>query len=284
MNTVPIAQQMITNVAGPGFVPPTVAGLKRFPFVFVIDISGSTGAMPDPDIHHINKAIAMLLDALRNPTPSSQLQKQVDAIDIAIIAYSAQPRVIQQWSIVHNLPAALQTLSPESSTGTGAALELALSLIGERLRFYQAPANNLAYGMPHIIHLTDGAMTDMKPGDARWTAIQQSFANITGAANPENQIATLLHFVSPKGCVRDQINVNGRMMSGQDLLAELTGKDTVFEMGREIGSFEQLVRLITVAIKTITTPFGSKTGIEAMRHAIDSVADAIRTNPKTEPY
>lgn len=273
-----IARQMITNLAGPGFVPPTLAARKRYPFVFIIDISGSTAEEPDPDIHHINKAISILLDTIRNPTPSSELQKQVDSIDICLICYSATARELLPWSIAQNLPPAVQTLVPESSTSTGAAIEMALQQIGDRLRYYKDPANNFASGMPHIIHLTDGAMNDMKPGDAKWNLIKQRLDNINGIANPEKKSVTMLHFVSPKGCDRERIDVNGRMMTGQQLLAELTGKDTVFEMGREIGSFEVLVNLITAAITDITKNYGAKGAVEAMKSAIDSAAIQLRTN------
>lgn len=272
-----IAAQMITNVAGPGFVPPMLASKKRYPFVFIIDVSGSTGAQPDPDINHINKAIALLIDTLRNPTPSSELQKQVDSLDICIIAYSAAPRVIVPWSIVQNLPTAVQTLTPETSTGTGAAIEAALQQIADRLHYYENPANQLGSGMPHIIHLTDGAMNDMQPGDARWNAIKQRLDNINGMANPEKKTTAMLHFVSPKGCVGGQ---NG---NGQTLLAQLTGADTVFEMGREIASFEQLVQLITVAITSITRNFGAQRAPEAMRTAIDTAAANV-TPPSTQIY
>ena len=274
-----IATQMITDLAGPGFVPPALAARKRYPFVFVIDVSGSTGSMPDPDIHHINKAIAQLLQTLRQPTPSSELQKQKDSLDICIIAYSATPRVIQPWSIVDNLPTALKPLTPESSTGTGAAIELALQQISERLRFYKDPANQLGSGMPHIIHLTDGARTDMQPGDPRWDSIKQRLDNINGMSNPEKKSTAMLHFVSPKGCVTN----SNQHVNGQQLLAALTGADTVFEMGREIASFEQLVLLITVAITSITRDFGSVSAPEAMRTAIDSAASAMPP-PTTQVY
>ena len=62
------------------------------------------------------------------------------------------------------------------------------------------------------------------------------------------------------------------MMTGQQLLAELTGPATVFEMGREIGSFEVLIQLITVAITSITKNFGALGAVDAMRSAIDSAA------------
>ena len=277
-----IAKQMITNLAGPGFVPPTMAARKRYPFVFIIDISGSTGMEPDPDIHHINKAISILLDTLRNPTPSSELQKQVDSLDICIICYSDTPREIVPWSIVQNLPPAVHTLTPEHSTGTGAAIEMALQQISNRLHYYKDPNNCFGSGMPHIIHITDGAMNDMKPGDARWNDIKQRLDNINGVSNPEKKSVTMLHFVSPKGCDRERININGRMMTGQQLLAELTGSDTVFEMGREIGSFEVLIRLITVAITDITKNFGKMSSVDAMRSAIDSAANSLRTNNVTQ--
>lgn len=277
-----IAKQMITNLAGPGFVPPTLAARKRYPFVFIIDISGSTADQPDPDIHHINKAISILLDTLRNPTPSSELQKQVDSIDICLIAYSATAREILPWSIVQNLPPAVQPLHPETSTGTGGAIEEALRQISERLRYYQDPSNNFASGMPHIIHLTDGAMNDMTPGDARWNLIKRRLDNINGVANAEKKSVTMLHFVSPKGCDRERISAGGRMYTGQQLLAELTGKDTVFEMGREIGSFEVLINLITVAITSITKNFGAVSAVEAMRTAIDSAASTLRTQNITQ--
>ncbi|HEX2842154.1 VWA domain-containing protein [Hyphomicrobium sp.] len=276
-----IAKQMITNLAGPGFVPPTLASRKRYPFVFIIDVSGSTGDEPDPDIHHINKSISILLDTLRNPTPSSDLQKQVDSIDVCIICYSATARELLPWSIAKNLPPAVQTLTPESSTSTGAAIEMALQQIGDRLRYYRDPANNFASGMPHIIHLTDGAMNDMKPGDAKWNTIKQRLDNINGANNTEKKSVTMLHFVSPKGCDRERIDINGRMMTGQQLLAELTGKDTVFEMGREIGSFETLIKLITVAITSITKNYGGVGAVDAMKSAIDSAAIQLRTNNVT---
>lgn len=282
MNT-PIAQQLNTSLAGPGHVPPALASRKRYPFVFLIDISGSTGSEPDPDIHHINRSLNLLIETLRNPTPSSDLQKEVDCLDICIIAYSQKPRVIMPWSIARNLPPALPTLSPESSTSTGAGLESALEQISDRLRFYRDPNNNFASGMPHIIHLTDGAMTDMMPGDPKWIDVKQRLDNISGVANAEKHTVTLIHFLSPKGCDRERIDVNGRQMTGQQLLAELSGAATVFEMGREISSFENLIKLVTVAITNITKNFGRVGAVEAMKSAIDSAA-AGASNSNTTYY
>lgn len=279
--TSPIAQQMTTTLAGPGHVPPALASRKRYPFVFVIDISGSTGSEPDPDIHHINRSLHQLIETLRNPTPSSELQKEVDCLDICIIAYSQQPRVIMPWSIARNLPPALPMLSPESTTGTGAALDAALNQIGERLSYYRDPNNNFASGMPHIIHLTDGAMTDMMPGDPTWTDVKQRLDNLGGVTNAEKRSVTLIHFLSPKGCDRERIDVNGRMMTGQQLLAELSGVSTVFEMGREISSFENLIKLVTVAITSITKNFGRVGAVEAFKQAMDSAAVGVANNNTT---
>lgn len=275
-----IANSMITNVAGPGFVSPALASRKRYPFVFVIDVSGSTGSLPDPDIDHINKAIAILLDTLRNPVPSSELQKQVDSIDICMIAYSASPVVILPWSTVQNLPAALPPLTPQSCTGTGAAMQAALAQIGDRLRYYNDPANQFAHGMPHIIHLTDGAMNDMVPGDPLWNSIKSQINALDGSTDPEKRRITMLHFLSPKGCDKARIQVGNNLYTGQQLLAQLSGKDTVFEMGKEVSSFETLIQLITVVITKITQNFG---GVASTRTTLDSAAAAHVTTPAGMP-
>lgn len=253
-------------LGGPGVVPPPKAARKRFPFVFIIDVSHSTGDQPDPDINHINQAISTLLDMLRNPAPSSELLKQVDAIDLCIIAYSNTPEVILPWHIVEKLPPALPTLTPLYNTHTGAAIDAALQQIRDRLAYYKDPQQNLAFGMPHIIHLTDGAMNDIVPGTPAWEDIKARLNNLSSGS--ESRKVTLIHFVTPKGCDRARIDVGGRMMSGQEMLGELTGKETVFEMTNELSSFERLIVLITVVISRISQ-YGNLTAVQAMRNAID---------------
>lgn len=253
-----VAKQVVTDLAGPGFVAPKDMGKKRYPFVFLIDISGSTGSQPDPDIHHINRALNTLIGTLRNPTPSSELAQQIAAVDICIIAYSDSTYDVLPWSTYQNLPAAIQPLTPQNGTATGRGIEQALRQIGDRLRWFRDPSRNISSGMPHIIHLTDGAMTDMAPGDARWNTIKASLDNLNGTTNVEKKSVAMINFVSPKGTVGA-----GSGNSGQELLAQLSGAGSVHELGKEVDSFENLVTFITVAITKITQSFGTSAAVKA---------------------
>jgi uncharacterized protein YegL len=243
-----------------GTVPDKKKHLKRYPFVLLIDISGSTGTGSDPDIGHINDAIAKLIDKLLNPPASTELAHQVDQIDVALITYSDKPTIEIPWSITNSLPASIPPFKPLGTTATGVALEKALSYIGDRLRDYKDTKNYIPSGLPHIIHLTDGAPTDMKVGDQRWREIQAKLGNLQGT---ERQIASILHFVSPNGCMSSFIkDETGNDITGQQALAKLSGAATVFEMGKEVQAFEQLIRLVTGVMTKITQNFGAADAAE----------------------
>lgn len=270
-----IVNNTVTKLSPAGTVPEKKKHLKRYPFVFLIDVSGSTGEPPDPDINHINAALSALLESLRKPAPSSALAQQVDMVDVSIVGYSDNAFEVLPWSTVENLPLSIPQLTPLNGTATGKGIEFALEEIAERLRHYRD--EKIKSGMPHIIHLTDGAMNDTKPGDARWNAIVSRLSNLDGRANVEKRIATIVHFVSPKGCVAGKIEVNGRKMSGQELLAELSGVASVHEMGKELSTFEKLVKLITVVITRVTQNFGIQ---DSLARAKESIKDPKATKVK----
>jgi len=261
------------NLIEDGPVAPHKSGLKRYPFVFLIDISGSTGDAPDPDIVHINEALATLIEILRKPTPSSDLARAVDQVDVCIIAYSDEINELLPWRTADQLPSTPPHLVPLGGTATGKAVEFALSRIGDRLGYYKR--ENLGFGLPHIIHLTDGAMNDAKPGDARWNSIKSRLEQIDGRANSEKRVAVMMNFISPKGCQKDWVEVDGRKMSGIELLSELTGPGSIFELGKELASFEGLVKLITVTITAVTRKFG-------IRDAVRQGADAAKKDRTTK--
>ncbi|WP_414462458.1 vWA domain-containing protein [Hyphomicrobium sp. DY-1] len=255
-----------TGLPGAGNVKANKMGVKRFPFVFLIDVSGSTGLPPDPDIDHINQAIATLLDILKKPTPSSELAQHVEQVDVAILAYSDNVMQLLDWSTVENLPASLTPLQPLNGTATGKGLEAALEKVAERLRYYRDAKHKIPFGMPHVLHLTDGAPTDMKPGDARWNEIKSRLTQIDGRANVEKKYATLLNFISPKGLLADWVDTGTAKMSGKQLLAELSGDKSVYEMGSEIHTFQELVKLITVVITKITKNLSASQALDAARN------------------
>lgn len=266
-----IVAQTITdhNLAGPGHIPPKDLGLKRYPFLFLIDVSGSTGMEPDPDINHINIALHDLLEGLKNPIPSSELAKNTNKIDVAVVAYSDSVMPILDWSTVANLPSSIGALAPIGGTATGKALKYAISLIGHRLNFYKG--NAVAFGMPHIIHLTDGCMNDMKPGEPLWNEIKSQIESLDGTTNPEKRVATLINFMSPKGSL-----AQGRSGSGQDLLMQLAGKKSLFDMNREVATFDQLVQLVTVIITKVTQNFGAAQAIDSAKNTVKADAPAIQ--------
>lgn len=248
-------------------IAPAKTGLKRYPFLFLVDISGSTGDQPDPDIHHINTSLANIMDLLRKPTPSSELAKQIDKVDLCIVSYSDDVHDVMPWKEAEKIPASFPLLVPMGGTSTAKAFEYALNRIADRLTFYKT--KKLAFGMPHIIHFTDGAINDAKPGDAKWNAIKSRLSQVDGRTNSEKRIATMINFISPKGCSKDFVEVNGRKMSGIELLSELTGEQSIYEMGKEQTTFEGFVKLITVLITKITHNFRTQ-------DAVDEAAKAIK--------
>jgi len=58
-------------------------------------------------------------------------------------------------------------------------------------------------------------------------------------------------------------------MSGIELLSELTGEQSIYEMGKEQTTFEGFVKLITVLITKITHNFRTQ-------DAVDEAAKAIK--------
>lgn len=255
-----------------GLVPEGKKYIKRYPFVFLLDISASTGAEPDPDIHHINRAIAQLIDMLKNPAPSGQLYTQAKSIDICVLSYNESVQEVVPWSMSENLPASIPLLQPDGGTAMGKALNYAINKLAERLRYYRDPANNISSGLPHIIHLTDGAPTDITPvGSPAWNDIAGKLNRIDGTTDPEKRKTSVLHFCSPKGYIGGG--------EGAQLLAKLSGSHSVFALGSEIANFADLVKLVTVVITNVTKDFA--TG-DAVNEAFQEMGVHIPTTEQVD--
>lgn len=274
-----IAQAIIQNQMS-GLVPEASKHKKRYPFIFLIDISGSTGVGTDPDIHHINRAVADLLDQLRNPPPSAPHVDTVDQIDFCIITYSNAPTIEVPWTDAPHLPPSIPPFVPGGTTHTADALEFAITQIRARLNYYKDPANNIASNIPHIIHLSDGKPTDMAPGDPRWQKLQTRLSRIDGNKNIEEKLTTIFHFVAPNGCLPDHVNNNP---SGQEILAALSGKGAVYDTANDVGNFSQMVEVVTLLIANITHNFSST---DAIDDAIGSAATPPQADypPMTEGH
>lgn len=258
----PLVQQLVAGAAAhaagappPGEVPNKIKHEKRFPFLFLVDISGSTGdGGANADIHAINRALGEIFATLKNPPPSTPLADQNDLIDVSVVSYSDEPRVEVDWSLADELPASTN-FTPQRGTRTARAMDFSLAHIAKRLQYFADPNNRIPSGLPHIIHITDGAPTDMTPGDQRW---EQIAAKLGRLGYGENQKAEILHFVSPNGCRLNPLNShltdgNGNLLTGQQALAKLSGAKSVYEIGQGSDTIADLVKLITLLMTTISS-------------------------------
>lgn len=233
-----------------GVVPPQQQHLVRYPFVFLLDVSGSTGFGADPDINHINAAIGQLMMNIKHPPQSSPLRHQNKSLDVCILAYNEAVRVEQDWALVDQIPASLPTLQASGGTSMARALKQAIKKIRERHSYYRA--NAISSGRCHIIHITDGEATDMTPGDPTWHAITQEIYKLDGTADPENKKAAIIHYCSPRGMSSDGLNV----------LQQLSGQKSVYSLGTEVQNFEQMVEMVTGIITLVTSAAQSEDAVQ----------------------
>jgi uncharacterized protein YegL len=223
-----------------GAVPSQLNHLVRYPFVFLIDISGSTGAGPDPDIGHINAAINQLVMNVKHPPQSSPLRHQNKQVDVCVLAYNNDATVVQDWELASQLPATLPVMKAGGGTAMGHALKQAIKKIRERHSYYDQ--HNLSSGRCHIIHITDGGATDMSPGDATWQSVTKEIHKLDGTDDPENQKAAMIHFCSP----------NGITSAGINTLQQLSGQKSVYALGTEVQKFDGVVEMVTGIISRVS--------------------------------
>ncbi|MFM9938684.1 MAG: vWA domain-containing protein [Hyphomicrobiaceae bacterium] len=248
----------IGNMAA-GKVPVADAHLKRFLFVVLVDVSGSTAEAfkgNPPDIHAINDALPLICKALREPRAGTPLARVHKQLDLAIVAYSHRIQEILPWTLATKLQASFAPLTPEGGTATGAALEHVQQMIHARQTELRASKTPL--GMPHIIHVTDGGPTDMQPGDAKWNAVQARLAKVGGMQGLESiKTAAIMHFVTPNGCdpdfIGNQIFAASAGQTGMERLGQLSGAASVHPVEEGGKLTETLVELVTATIINVSS-------------------------------
>ncbi len=255
--TTDLFESIIGNAAlgASNLIPEKTSHLKRFPFIFLVDTSGSTGSLPDPDIDHINTAIGTLLENLRNPPPNSDLAHRKPTIDLCIISYNDSPTTVLPWTSADALPPSLPPLAPWGCTATSKALVHALREIRARQTVYGGAGT--PSGMPHIFHLTDGYPTDIQIGDPMWNELHERLTKLDGSQN-EKSYARLINFISPRG-----LSVApGAPMAGLDIISQLAGANSVFPLGSGTGRFETLIKMVTVIIRVVSSGHSSKRAMD----------------------
>lgn len=270
-----------------GMVPANQRHMKRFPIVFLVDRSGSTGVGgADADIHGINVMINDIMRVLQNPPPGD-LRDNADQLDISVMSYGSDVTIDVDWSLAENLPTDLHWTA-DGGTATGAAFKCSLAHIANRLRYYADPANQIPSGMPNIFHTTDGEPSDMTLGTPLWNEVQGHLARLDGTLNPEAAKVKVIHFVAPNGCRitphSAHVDEHGNRLSGQDVLARLSGPKSVYELTQGAESLPDLVKLITVVITNITSIAGAKAEDAAAGFAKSSTTIGQTTAPSaTDP-
>ena len=257
-------------------IPAAATRKTRYPFVLLVDISGSTGVDPingpggpNADIHRINNTIQKILSMLRTPPPGTPLADNRDSIDLAILTYSNNVDVNLPWTSVVSAPPMIPAFSPQMGTETGKAL---LFSIEYALKHYiRLKRQNIKCGLPNIFHFTDGAPTDMLPGSPLWQEVQSRLARMS--PNPEKKYIALKSFVTANGCDANACGTDlddGRRLSGLQLMGELSNGAQTFELANSEDAFHDMVELITVLITHATQLVNGQVPADSSPPSFDS--------------
>jgi uncharacterized protein YegL len=272
MTNNPFIGSLTAGKPAQGLVPDRIKQKRRYPFVFLVDVSSSTTAGGDQaDIHAIHRGLAEIFQVFRSPPPNSELADRIDQIDVCLISYADKPLLIFDWSLAPDVPSSVN-LATGVYTYTGEALTFAFKMIAERLAYFRDPSNKIPSGLPHVFHITDGAPSDLKPGQPLWIQIQEQLGRLAGGANPEKQMVEVLHFVTPNGCRQTQ----GATETGQKIMANLSGAKTVYELSNSVTSMPQLVKMVTLIISSVSAFGAPASGADAGHSFANQSGGAIK--------
>lgn len=271
-----LLKQLQTPEPPPLEIPASATRKTRFPFLVLVDISGSTGLDPisgfggqNADIHRINTAVQKIISMLRAPPPGTPLADNRDCIDLAILTYSDSVDVNLPWTPAATLPPMIQPFEPQAGTGTGKAI---LFGIDYALKHYaQLKRSNIKCGLPNIFHITDGAPTDMQPGSPVWTEVQAQLARMKPSV--EKKYISLKSFVTANGCdlnTGGTTLADGRTVTGLQLMSELTNGAETFELTNTEEAFHDMVKFVTLLITYTTQLINGQVRPDAAPPSVES--------------
>ena len=156
MSTVNFLNQ-VKRGAFPDFKEPVYDGLRNpnephLAFLLLLDTSSSMGDMAGlkSKIQLLNEAIARLKEEMMMD------ELAASRVDIAIVTFSSNARVICDWTPLSHFKAPV--LHADGLTAMGEGGMLAIDMVKERRRFYQRMGTPSFQG--HIFMITDGMPTD----------------------------------------------------------------------------------------------------------------------------
>lgn len=256
-------------------LPGAAAHEKRYPIAILIDRSGSTGEAwkgNPSDNEVINTALPEIFKVFRDAPRTSPLGKFKNVIDIMVLSYSDDVKEVLPWTPAEQLPKSVQPIESSLGTSTGHALNKTM----EELRSYQQKhrATKTPIALANLIHITDGAPTDMQPNDTTWNELQAKISKNAGSKGVESKRSlAIVHFVTPNGCdptfpPNALSTVNG-ITHGLDRLAKFTGADSVKPLTKGMKSVDDLVKLVTGTV--IGTTVNGKPLDKAAGDAVSAV-------------
>ena len=126
--------------------------------VLLLDTSGS---MDGDKIEHLNQA----LKSFKEETLKDDLARK--RVDLAVLTFGGTVQLAQDFCSIEDFEPPV--LSAGGGTPLGEAILKAADMLEERKRQYKQ--QGIDYYRPWIFLLTDGAPTDMVPGDSTWNQV-----------------------------------------------------------------------------------------------------------------
>ena len=128
------------------------------PVVLLLDISGSMGGDP---VKALNDGVRVCKEEVEKDDLAAK------RVDLAIITFGGTTHVVQDFTSIDDFePSAF---SAGGGTPMGEAIKMGADLI--ELRKQQYKEQGIDYFRPWLFMITDGAPTDMRPGDATWDQV-----------------------------------------------------------------------------------------------------------------
>src|ERR1019366_7984381 len=144
-----------------GLVDQVEIGNPTQPHCATVLLLDTSGSMAGEKIAHLNEA----LKSFKEETLKDDLARK--RVDLAVLAFGGSVQLMQDFCSVEDFEPPV--LSAGGGTPLGEAILKAADMLEERKRQYKQ--QGIEIGRPWIFLLTDGAPTDMEPGDSTWNQV-----------------------------------------------------------------------------------------------------------------